>query len=148
MFINVDFEYNTESPLFLCIHWLWQCIVFPRHASMLSWSDLSCYWLIFVRSSSVPSSPTSSTSSGPPSPGRSDSLSQLSALVRRGEKRGIFSDNIPPSIRRLVIIILMNYLHSVLSIVYLHFYEISFLFIQNLRPLFNELLILLYVPHL
>jgi len=52
---------------------------------------------------SMPSSPTSSTSSGPPSPGRSDSLSQLSALVKRGEKRGIFSDNIPPSIRRLVL---------------------------------------------
>ncbi|XP_057299797.1 ubiquitin carboxyl-terminal hydrolase 24-like isoform X2 [Hydractinia symbiolongicarpus] len=52
---------------------------------------------------SYPSSPASSTSSNPPSPGSKDScLVQLSALIRKGERKGLFNDLMPASIKRLV----------------------------------------------
>uniref|UniRef100_A0A7M5XH66 ubiquitinyl hydrolase 1 n=1 Tax=Clytia hemisphaerica TaxID=252671 RepID=A0A7M5XH66_9CNID len=52
---------------------------------------------------SYPASPASSTaSSNPPSPGSKDSLSQLSALIRKGEKKGLFTENMPTYIKRNV----------------------------------------------
>ena len=54
-------------------------------------------------SRSYPASPASSTaSSNPPSPGSKDSLSQLSALIRKGEKKGLFAENMPPYVKKNV----------------------------------------------
>ncbi|KAJ7330597.1 Ubiquitin carboxyl-terminal hydrolase 24 [Desmophyllum pertusum] len=49
-----------------------------------------------------PSSSSISSSSGPPSPTRTDGLSQLTALLQRGERKGIFKDKMPASIQRVV----------------------------------------------
>ncbi|EDO44319.1 predicted protein, partial [Nematostella vectensis] len=49
-----------------------------------------------------PSSSSVSSSSGPPSPTRTDGLSQLTALVQKGERKGIFRDKMPASIQRMV----------------------------------------------
>lgn len=49
-----------------------------------------------------PSSSSISSSSGPPSPTRTDGLSQLTALLQKGEKKGIFKDKMPASIQRVV----------------------------------------------
>lgn len=49
-----------------------------------------------------PSSSSISSSSGPPSPTRTDGLSQLTALVQKGERKGIFKDKMPATIQRVV----------------------------------------------
>ena len=61
------------------------------------------YWCILFRSCPPsPSSSSISSSSGPPSPTRIDGLSQLTALVQKGERKGIFKDKMPAAIQRVV----------------------------------------------
>lgn len=49
-----------------------------------------------------PSWSSISSNSGPPSPTRSDGLSQLTALLQKGERKGIFKDKMPATIQRVV----------------------------------------------
>ncbi|XP_065657355.1 ubiquitin carboxyl-terminal hydrolase 24 isoform X3 [Hydra vulgaris] len=51
---------------------------------------------------SYPGSPSSCCSSNPSSPGSKDGLSLLSALIKKGERKGLFKDNMPSSIKRVV----------------------------------------------
>ena len=74
--------------------------------------------LPFCFSRSCPPSPSwsfISSNSGPPSPTRTDGLSQLTALLQKGERKGIFKDKMPATIQQVVMSLCLKQFNKVLK---------------------------------
>ncbi|XP_015755638.1 PREDICTED: ubiquitin carboxyl-terminal hydrolase 24-like [Acropora digitifera] len=87
------------SPTGTCTVFFFQRLPSSKPRKYLS-NDLP-----FCFSRSCPPSPSwssISSNSGPPSPTRTDGLSQLTALLQKGERKGIFKDKMPATIQRVV----------------------------------------------
>lgn len=92
-----------RSPLIVLKSVLFLVTTVPHpHSLPLFPSFIISSYFIPRSSPPSPSSSSISSSSGPPSPTRTDGLSQLTALLQKGEKKGIFKDKMPASIQRVV----------------------------------------------